>query len=325
MIELKGISKTFKVYSRKKGAAAAFRSLFKREYREIRALNGISFTVEKGEIAGFIGPNGAGKSTAIKIMSGILVPDSGDCQILGMCPWKSRKHYVGSIGVVFGQRTQLWWDVPVQDSLELLQKIYAVDETLFRKNLHYLIDVLELRDLLSTPLRQLSLGQRMKCEIAASLLHGPQVLFLDEPTIGLDAPSKLAMRQIIGELNRELKITVILTSHDMDDIEALTNRILLIGKGKLLYDGPLAKLRSQFDQIRRLELFYEGQGPSELPAGVRIISERPNHGIYEVDTNVIGVSQALQVLGKDLDIRDMSAASRPIEELISSLYREGNL
>ena len=326
MIELRGIKKTFRVAKREKGAAAVLLSLFKREYKEIHALDGISFSVEKGEIAGFIGPNGAGKSTAIKIMSGILVPDSGDCTVLGMCPWASRRKYVAQIGVVFGQRTQLWWDVPVQDSFELLKNIYRVDGKRFRENLGELSEILELDELLPVPLRQLSLGQRMRCEIAASLLHDPQVLFLDEPTIGLDALSKLAVRRIIADLNRERKITVILTSHDMDDIEALTNRILLIGKGRLLYDGGLGTLRSRYDRLRRLELHYVGiPAPLPEPEGTRLISQKDNHAVYEVDTGVIGVSAVLSLLGEKLDIRDMSAGSRPIEEIIASLYREGNL
>ena len=326
MIELREIKKTFRVTKRNKGPAAALFSLFKRQYNDINALDGVSFSVEKGEIAGFIGPNGAGKSTAIKIMSGILVPDSGECTVLGMCPWKSRQKYVSRIGVVFGQRSQLWWDVPVQDSFELLKDIYRIDAKRFRENLDELSVILELGPLLAVPLRQLSLGQRMRCEIAASLLHDPQVLFLDEPTIGLDALSKLAVRRIIADLNRERKITVILTSHDMDDIEALTNRILLIGKGKLLYDGDLAALRARYDRLRRLELRYEGISVSlPEPAGTQLVSQKDNHAVYEVDTSVIGVSAALRVLGESLDIRDMSAGSRPIEELIASLYREDKL
>jgi len=326
MIVLNQIRKTFRVAKRKKGTAAALFSLFRREYTEIHALEGISFSVDKGEVVGFVGPNGAGKSTAIKIMSGILAPDSGECTVLGMCPWKSRQKYVSHIGVVFGQRTQLLWDVPIQDSFDLLKDIYQVDEKRFKENLGELSEILELEPLLSVPLRQLSLGQRMRCEIAASLLHDPEVLFLDEPTIGLDAISKLAVRRIIADLNRERKITVILTSHDMDDIEALTDRILLIGKGKLLYDGALGTLRSRYDRLRRLELHYEGDSePLPEPAGTRIVSQKEKHVVYEVDTGVIGVSAALRVLGESLDIRDMSAGSRPIEELIASLYLEGNL
>jgi ABC-2 type transport system ATP-binding protein len=330
MIELRDIRKTFRVVKRKKGLLAAGKALFRRDYEDIRALEGVSFCVARGEIAGFIGPNGAGKSTAIKIMSGILVPDSGECTVLDMCPWKSRRKYVGRIGVVFGQRTQLWWDVPVQDSFELLRDIYRANEKRFRENLAELSGILELAPLLPVPLRQLSLGQRMRCEIAASLLHDPEVLFLDEPTIGLDALSKLAVRRIIARLNKERNITVILTSHDMDDIEALTDRILLIGKGKLLYDGALHTLRSRYDRLRRLELSYESdyKGAScpalPEPEGTKLISQKDNYAVYEVDTGVTSVSTILRLLGESVEIRDMSAGSQPIEELIAAVYQEGN-
>ena len=325
VILLKNIKKTFKVFTRKKGLGSAMLSMFKREYREIKALDDISFAMEKGEIAGFIGPNGAGKSTAIKIMSGILLPDSGECTVMGMCPWEKRKKYVANIGVVFGQRTQLWWDVPVEDSYDLLKHIYRLNEKRFRENLEELSYLLDMKDLLSVPLRQLSLGQRMRCELAASLLHDPLVLFLDEPTIGLDAISKLAVRKIIAELNKTRKITVILTSHDMDDIEALTNRILLIGNGKLLYNGELAAIRSRYDRVRKLEINYEANPELPVPHGTRLISQKDQHAVYEVDTGIIGVSSAIAQIGEKIEIRDMSAGSRPIEEIISSMYEEGNL
>ncbi|GHU65230.1 ABC transporter ATP-binding protein [Spirochaetia bacterium] len=325
MIELKDIKKTFKVSKRKKGLGAAALSLFHREYDDIRALDGISFSLAEGEIAGFIGPNGAGKSTAIKIMGGILVPDSGVCTVMGMCPWEQRKKYVGHIGVVFGQRTQLWWDVPVQDSFDLLRDIYGTPEKRYQENLGELIEILEMAPFVRTPLRQLSLGQRMRCEIAASLIHDPQVLFLDEPTIGLDAVSKLAVRRIIARLNQERKITVILTSHDMDDIEALTSRILLIGKGKLLYDGELSKLRQKYDRERRLELSFETGGQAPEIEGAKLISGKETHAVYEVDTGIVSVSAALRTLGESLSITDMSAGSRPIEEIIASIYQEGGL
>ncbi|MDR0399552.1 MAG: ATP-binding cassette domain-containing protein [Treponema sp.] len=329
MIELRDIRKSFRRVRRKKGMAAAAAALFRRDYEEIRALDGISFALGRGEIAGFIGPNGAGKSTAIKIMGGILVPDSGECTILETCPWKNRRNYVGRIGVVFGQRTQLWWDVPVRDSLDLLRDIYRVPEGRFRENLGELAALLDLGPLLPVPLRQLSLGQRMRCEIAASLIHDPEILFLDEPTIGLDAVSKLAVRRVIGELNRIRRVTVILTSHDMDDIEALTDRILLIGRGKILYDGPLRKLRERFDRKRRLELSFEAAGgpPPELPEpmGTRLLSRGESRAVWELDTGVLSVSAALRILGEGLSVTDMSAGSRPIEEIIASLYQEGGL
>jgi ABC-2 type transport system ATP-binding protein len=327
MIELKNIQKTFLVTRRKKGLFPAFRSLFRREYDKVRALDGISFSVAKAEIAAFIGPNGAGKSTAIKIMGGILVPDSGECTVMGMCPWKERKRYVARIGVVFGQRSQLWWDVPVLDSFDLLKDIYNTGEKRFQENLEELSEILELGPLLQTPLRQLSLGQKMRCEIAASLLHDPEVLFLDEPTIGLDAVSKLAVRKIIARLNRERNITVILSSHDMDDIEALTERVLLIGKGRLLYDGALGKLRERYGQVKRVEIsFDDGGNYGGLPEieGARIVSQREGRVIYEVEPGRTGVSRILRLLGERFSITDLSVVSPPIEEIIASVYREEN-
>jgi ABC-2 type transport system ATP-binding protein len=245
MIHLSGIGKTFKVAKRDKGVSAALASLFHREYTEVRALDNIGFDVEEGGIVGYIGPNGAGKSTSIKVMSGILVPDGGTCEVMGYTPWKQRREYVRHIGVVFGQRTQLWWDVPISDSFDLLKAIYKISDADYNRNLELLTETIGLREFINTPLRQLSLGQRMRAEIAASLLHSPRVLFLDEPTIGLDAPSKLAVRRFIREINAETRLTVILTTHDMNDIEALTDRVILIGKGRILHDGSFAEIRGQ--------------------------------------------------------------------------------
>ena len=245
MIEVKNLSKTYRVSRRDSGLWQAVKALGRRETHEIKALDDLSFTIADGEIVGYIGPNGAGKSSTIKVLSGILTPDSGECRVNGRVPWKERKKHVAEIGVVFGQRSQLWWDVPVNDSFELLKEIYRVEDASYRRNVEELTDALELGELLRTPARQLSLGQRMRCEIAASLLHDPKVLFLDEPTIGLDAVSKLAVRSFIQKRNETHGTTVLLTTHDMQDIEALATRILLIGQGKLLLDGD-------FDDVRRV-------------------------------------------------------------------------
>ena len=243
MITVQNLSKTYKVAKRRAGIKEACRSLFKREYEEIHALDHISFQIGDGEMVGYIGKNGAGKSSTIKVLSGILTPDEGTCVVNGKIPWKDRISYVRDIGVVFGQRSQLWWDVPVIDSFELLRDIYSIPNSTYRNNLEELTVLLDLKEILKTPARQLSLGQRMRCEIAASLLHSPSILFLDEPTIGLDAVSKLAVRDFIKQLNQDHKTTVILTTHDMQDIEALTNRILLIGNGSILMDGSPEELK----------------------------------------------------------------------------------
>ena len=244
MIEMKGISKTYRIRKREAGIGSAVKALFTRDYTEIHALKEMSFTIPDGQIVGYIGPNGAGKSTTIKILSGILRPDSGECTVNGMVPWEDRKKYVSKLGVVFGQRSQLWWDVPVIESFQLLRDIYRVERGEFQSNLSRLTEQLDLQSFLNAPVRLLSLGQRMRCEIAASLLHSPEILFLDEPTIGLDAVSKLKVREFIQSENRERKITVILTTHDMQDIDALCHRVLLIGKGQLLLDGSIEEIRA---------------------------------------------------------------------------------
>ena len=258
MITMQDVCKTYKVSKRDAGFSSAFKALFHKEYELIHALDGVSFTISDGEMVGYIGPNGAGKSSTIKILSGILTPEEGTCLVNGLTPWKNRIEHVKNIGVVFGQRTQLWWDVPVMDSFELLKEIYRIEDHVYRRNLEQLSEMLGLSELLRTPTRQLSLGQRMRCEIAASLLHDPQILFLDEPTIGLDAVSKLAVRDFILKLNKEKKTTVILTTHDMQDIEALTSRIILIGKGKILLDGTLADIKEGYESTEEgLASFYK--------------------------------------------------------------------
>ena len=243
MIIMDNVCKTYKVAKRNAGFKAACSSLFRRDYEYIHALDRVSFTIGDGEMVGYMGPNGAGKSSTIKILSGILTPDSGTCLVDGRVPWKNRTSHVAQIGVVFGQRSQLWWDIPVIDSYELLHDIYSIPMEIYRKNLEELTELLQLSELLKTPTRQLSLGQRMRCEIAASLLHAPKLLFLDEPTIGLDAVSKIAVREFVQQLNKEHGTTVILTTHDMQDLSALAKRIILIGRGKILMDGTLEDIR----------------------------------------------------------------------------------
>ena len=249
MITMEHVCKSYKIAKRNAGFRAACKALFQREHELIHALNDVSFTIGDGEMVGYIGPNGAGKSSTIKILSGILTPDSGTVLVDGRIPHKNRIRHVREIGVVFGQRSQLWWDVPVIDSFELLKDIYSIPDSQYRQSLEELTELLNLKELLRSPTRQLSLGQRMRCEIAASLLHRPRILFLDEPTIGLDAVSKLAVRDFILQQNQNHKTTVILTTHDMRDIEALTSRIILIGKGRLLLDGTIDDIKKGGESI----------------------------------------------------------------------------
>jgi len=245
-IEVNALRKTYKVYERPTGRFSVLRGAFSRQTRLVTALDGVSFSVSPGELVGYIGPNGAGKSTTVKIMSGILTPDSGSCVIGGLVPWKQREEHVKRIGVVFGQRSQLWWDVPVHDSLEVLRDIYEISKSDYDQRLKQLTDALDVGAFLNTPVRQLSLGQKMRCELCAALLHRPALLFLDEPTIGLDSVSKLAIREFLREENRENGVTMLLTTHDTDDMEALCKRVMVIGKGKLLYDGTYEELEKRY-------------------------------------------------------------------------------
>ncbi len=264
IIEARGLAKEFKVFQRREGVGGAFRDLFKRDYSILKAVDAINFSVEKGEMVGYIGANGAGKSTTIKMLTGILVPTAGFIEVNGFVPYKDRKEYTRDIGVVFGQRSQLWWDIAVIESYQLLAKIYRVPKEVYKKRLDHFIAILDLGPLLHTPVRKLSLGQRMRCELAGALIHNPSVLFLDEPTIGLDVLAKVKIREFLKEINNEFKTTVILTTHDLGDIEALCSRVALIDKGKMLYDDELKLLRQQWgdakleDIVRRI---YQGERP----------------------------------------------------------------
>jgi len=318
MITLSNINKTFRVARRQAGFGRAVKALFSREYELVHALRDVSFTIKDGEMVGYIGPNGAGKSTTIKIMCGILTPDSGLCEIDGRIPWRERIAHVSKIGVVFGQRSQLWWDVPVIDSFELIRDIYKTDEKTYKYNLEELTELLDLGEILKTPARSLSLGQRMRCEIAASLLHSPKVLFLDEPTIGLDAVSKIAVRQFIKKLNSERGTTVILTTHDMQDIEALTERILFIGKGRILFDGSLAELKKHSSRRKTLTIEYTGAAP-EITEGMTLKEKKNGHLIITLDPEVLPVSDAIAYLAGKTELIDVSVSGITAEEMVAEL------
>ena len=327
MIELSHIRKTFRVSRRDGGMKAAAKALFRRETETVEALKDISFQIADGEMVGYIGPNGAGKSSTIKIMSGILTPDSGECRINGRVPWKERIAHVREIGVVLGQRSQLWWDVPVVDSFELIRDIYEVEESCYRRNLSQLVEMLQLETILRTPARQLSLGQRMRCEIAASLLHDPKILFLDEPTIGLDAVSKIAVREFIRQLNRERHTTVLLTTHDMQDIESLTERILLIGKGQILLDGPLAELKQRRSREKRLAVSFTGPLPKVnanrvLCPGLEVEEHLNGRAVLRLDTERLPASAAIAWLSARVEITDLSVSAASVENLVVGLYEE---
>lgn len=320
-IEVKHISKAFKVKEKKYGKFSTLRTFFNGKYKYINAIDDISFSIKRGEMVGYIGPNGAGKSTTIKMLSGILVPDSGSIVIDKYVPWKDRKDYVKNIGVVFGQRSQLWWDIPAIDSFNLLKDIYKLDDDEYKNSLNQLIELLNLKEIINTPVRQLSLGSRMRCEIAASLLHKPKILFLDEPTIGLDAVSKKIVRDFIKKINKQHKVTVILTTHDMNDIEALTKRIILIGKGKVLYDGTLSKLKKDYDYLRKIKVITNDKIKIEKEYVVN--QKGLKDGIeFTIDIRKIEISEFINLITSKISIIDINIDSGNIDDLIVKLYED---
>jgi ABC-2 type transport system ATP-binding protein len=314
------LSKTYRVAVRQRGLMGAARGLFSRTHRDIEALRSVSFSLEAGELVGMIGPNGAGKSTLIKILCGILEPSSGHCQVDGLVPWNERIRHVARIGVVFGQRTQLWWDLPVIDSFELLRDIYRVPEAKFRPTAKMLISLLKIEQLLHQPVRQLSLGQRMRCDIAAAMLHSPSILFLDEPTIGLDANSKLALRDFVKNLNRDQGVTVILATHDMHDIEALAQRVLIIGNGKILRDGSITAMRAETCGERRLVVDFSEDIGDVAVEGAAVLSRAGRRIEFGFDPRVTAAHTLISHLTANYAIEDLSIGEPTIEELIARFY-----
>ena len=324
-ITVKNLNKTFKILERDPGLINAIKALFRHDYKEIHAVSDISFDIDEGEIVAYIGPNGAGKSTTIKMLCGILNPDSGTISINGMNPFENRKKFVSNIGVVFGQKSQLWWDIPVEDSFELLKSIYKVPDDIYLKTKEELVKLLNIGDLLKTPVRQLSLGQRMRCEIAASLLHNPKILFLDEPTIGLDAVSKVAVRKFIKEINIKKNVTIILTSHDMSDIEALTNRVIVIGHGRKLYDGTLAGIKKKFSNHKKLEILYQRLRHVPKLKDVSVIERKRNYILLDVDLSKRTVSSVVNDFSKVCEINDINLLGENLDDIIIKLYEDYNL
>ncbi len=319
-IVVEDLVKTYRIAERSPGMWGAVRGVVHRRHRTLRALDGISFSLEPGELVGYIGPNGAGKSTTVKALAGILVPDSGRCEILGRIPWEDRIAHVARIGVVFGQRTQLWWDLPVLESFDLLRSIYSVPMADYDRRRTELIDLLDIGSILDTPVRQLSLGLRMRCDLAAALLHAPQLLFLDEPTIGLDAVSKLAVRDFIRRLNQERGTTVILTTHDMDDIEALCSRVMVIGDGHILSDGSLADLRAAVTSERRLIIDLENENESIDDPDAEVIEREGPRVHLRFDPARVPTPVLIGRITAAHAVRDLFVEHPPIEELIASLY-----
>lgn len=330
MIDVKNVSKEFKKVVKESGFKGSVKSLFNKKVETIKAVDDISFTVEEGEILGFIGPNGAGKSTAIKMLTGILTPTSGDIVINGQVPYKNRKKYVQEIGVVFGQRTQLWWDLPLSETFTVLKEIYQIEDNAFREKMDFLNQVLELNEFITSPVRTLSLGQRMRADIAASLIHSPKVLFLDEPTIGLDVVVKDNIRKAIAEINKNEKTTIILTTHDLSDIELLCKRIVMIDKGKKVYDGELDAMKKKYGKMREIhinlrsaedieKLIFDkqfGLEGDELESKVE-----GKKAMIKFDSSKVQVSEMLSYILGTITVKDISVSEAEIEEIIRRLYK----
>ena len=321
-IVVDGISKTFKVTKRNSGLKSALKSFFKREYVTIDAVKDASFSIEKGEIVGYIGPNGAGKSTTIKMLCGILLPTAGSIRVGGMNPFQDRQKYVSNIGVVFGQKSQLAWDIPAEDTFDLLRDIYNLDNDKYQKNKEELIKLLDIEEVIKKPVRSLSLGQRMRCEIVASLLHEPKILFLDEPTIGLDAKSKKIVRDFILKINKEKKVTIMLTTHDMTDIDKLAKRIILIGKGQILYDGSLETLKAKYGSYKSITVNTKEKIDNIKLKGI-INKKRIDSGYnFIIDSNILTISKFINYMSDKYQINDLDIDNENIEDVILKLYQD---
>lgn len=332
MIYVENLRKEFKKTIKDPGIKGSIKSFFKPQKEIVTAVNDISFEVNEGEILGFIGPNGAGKSTVIKMLTGILTPTSGSCSINGKIPQKDRKKYVKEIGVVFGQRTQLWWDLPLTETYTVLKEIYEVEDSKFKKRMDFLNEVLELDDFIKSPVRTLSLGQRMRADIAASLLHSPKVLFLDEPTIGLDVVVKDNIRKAIAKINAEENTTVVLTTHDLADIETLSKRIVMIDKGNKVFDGKITDLKEKYGQMRELAFVSESENVLGILNYAEKFGLQGDDLLAECDGSsckirfnsaLVPVGDMLSYTLSKINVKDINVKDADIEEIIRRLYKEG--
>jgi ABC-2 type transport system ATP-binding protein len=342
IIQVDGLAKTFRSRERASGLAASLRSFVAPRYREREAVKRISFTLERGEVLAFIGPNGAGKSTTIKMLTGILYPSDGGVQVLGLVPWKQRHMLSYHISSVFGQKSQLWYHLPPQDTFDLLARIYELDMAAYRKRRDFLIEVFDIAEHMSTPARKLSLGERMRCELAAALLHRPEIIFLDEPTIGLDVIAKQRIRDLIGHLNTEEGTTVFLTSHDAGDVEQVCRRAIVINHGEIILDAPVAKMKSDYLRAKTVDLLLDepvemllttdtvsGQRHlSNLPEalqdtrGIQVLKAQGRGLQLEVDTSVCSLEPVIAAIMQRCHILDMTIADPPMEEIIAAIYGE---
>lgn len=323
MIEVVNLSKTFRVLEGKTGFVGAVKNLFSRDYRYVDAVRDISFTVKQGEMLGLIGPNGAGKSTTIKMLSGILMPTSGKALVNGIEPYKNRQENAMKVSVVFGQRTKLWWDLPCYESFELHRVMYRIPEKIYKQNLDEFMEFLELEEFWSRPVRQLSLGQRMRAEISVSLLHNPEVIYLDEPTIGMDAVAKERIRQFLINTNKSRNVTLIISSHDMADIEKLCSRVIIIDHGQIVYEGDFDEIRHRYGRERTMVVEFGEEYPGiELPYGTVIKDEGLKKSIRFLREQGTAID-LITTLGKKYVIKDVSIQEAEIESIIREIYEHG--
>ena len=323
IITVEHLSKHFKVHKRRTGFWGNLSSTVSRQHNIIKAVDDVNFTLERGELVGYIGANGAGKSTTIKMLTGILVPTSGHIDVMGLTPYRNRRENTRRIGVVFGQRTQLWWDLPVIDSFELLKHIYEIPQNLYKQNLEFFSELLQLQPFLSTPVRRLSLGQRMRCDLTAALLHNPEILYLDEPTIGLDVVAKEQVRQFLRQVNAERQVTVILTTHDLNDVEKVCQRLIIIDSGKIIYDGGIDALKERYGKTRIL-IVDLAQAYSDIQLeGVDLTRRDGNRIWLAFDRDTISASEVIAQLTVRYEIQDLTISEPEIEEIVRRIYELG--
>ncbi len=315
--------KVFRTRKRTPGILGGLRSFFSHDYEDRLAVGDVTFGLEPGELVGYIGPNGAGKSTTIKMLTGILVPTSGEVRVAGLVPWKQRKENARNIGVVFGQRSQLYWDLPLIESFELLRAIYGVARDRYRRNLDEFVEILDMTSFLRTPVRQLSLGQRMRGDFAAALLHGPQIVYLDEPTIGLDVVAKEAIRAFIARINAERGATIVLATHDLADVERLCRRIILIDRGTLIYDGDIERIKSEYGRFRTLIVRFSE--PIERPQldGAQLESVEDSSARFRFDRNLQRADLLARQASERYRVEDVSLEEPDLESVIRRIYVEG--
>ncbi len=323
IITVEHLSKHFKVHKRRTGFWGNLSSTVSRQHDVVKAVDDVNFTLERGELVGYIGANGAGKSTTIKMLTGILVPTSGHIDVMGLTPYRQRRENTRRIGVVFGQRTQLWWDLPVIDSFELLKHIYEIPQNLYKQNLEFFSEMLQLQPFLSTPVRRLSLGQRMRCDLTAALLHNPEILYLDEPTIGLDVVAKEQVRQFLRQVNAERQVTVILTTHDLNDVEQVCRRLIIIDSGKIIYDGEIDALKERYGKTRMLIVDLAQMYPDIQLEGVDLTRRDGNRIWLAFDRDTISASEVIAQLTARYEIQDLTISEPEIEEIVRRIYELG--